>query len=1092
PCTSASQTITITINEAATVEAGTAQTICEGSDVVLSGSQGGSTSSITWTTNGDGSFDDDTSLTATYTPGATDIANNTVTLTLTSNDPDGAGPCTQVQDQVIITINEAATVEAGTAQTICEGSDVILSGSQGGSTSSITWTTSGDGSFDDNTSLTATYTPGLTDIANNTVTLTLTSNDPDGAGPCTQVQDQVIITINEAATVEAGTAQTICEGSDVVLSGSQGGSTSSITWTTSGDGSFDDNTSLTAIYTPGATDIANNTVTLTLTSNDPDGAGPCTQVQDQVTITINEAATVEAGTAQTICEGSDVILSGSQGGSTSSITWTTNGDGSFDDDTSLTAIYSPGATDISNNTVTLTLTSNDPDGAGPCTQVQDQVIITINEAATVEAGTAQTICEGSDVILSGSQGGSTSSITWTTNGDGSFDDDTSLSAIYTPGATDISNNTVTLTLTSNDPDGAGPCTQVQDQVTITINEAATVEAGTAQTICEGSDVVLSGSQGGSTSSITWTTSGDGSFDDDTSLNAIYTPGSTDISNNTVTLTLTSNDPDGAGPCTQVQDQVTITINEAATVEAGTAQTICEGSDVALSGSQGGSTSSITWTTNGDGSFDDNTSLTAIYTPGATDISNNTVTLTLTSNDPDGAGPCTQVQDQVIITINDIPTVDAGSPVTYCETDNIAVSGTIGGNVLTTGSWSVVSGNGTLQNENTVGNTVNVEYVPGIGDAGTVVTLRLSSNDVDAGGPCTVVTDDVAITINEAATVEAGTAQTICEGSDVNLSGSQGGSTSSITWTTNGDGSFDDNTSLTAIYTPGATDISNNTVTLTLTSNDPDGAGPCTQVQDQVIITINDIPTVDAGSPVTYCETDNIAVSGTIGGNVLTTGSWSVVSGNGTLQNENTVGNTVNVEYVPGIGDAGTVVTLRLSSNDVDAGGPCTVVTDDVAITINEAATVEAGTAQTICEGSDVNLSGSQGGSTSSVTWTTNGDGTFDDDTSLTATYTPGATDIANNTVTLTLTSNDPDGAGPCTQVQDQVIITINEAATVEAGTAQTICEGSDVILSGSQGGSTSSITWTTNGDGSFDDDTSLNAIYTPGATDISNNTVTLT
>src|SRR5690606_35230067 len=100
--------------------------------------------------------------------------------------------------------------------------------------------------------------------------------------------------------------------------------------------------------------------------------------------------------------------------------------------------------------------------------------------------------------------------------------------------------------------------------------------------------------------------------------------------------------------------------------------------------------------------------------------------------------------------------------------------------------------------------------------------------------------------------------------------------------------------------------------------------------------------------------------------------------------------------------------------------------------INEAATVDASRARTVCEGSDVSLSGSQGGSTSSVTWSTNGDGTFDDANLLAATYTPGTTDITNNTVTLTLTSNDPDGAGPCTQVQDQVVITINEAATVEA------------------------------------------------------------
>ncbi len=41
---------------------------------------------------------------------------------------------------------------------------------------------------------------------------------------------------------------------------------------------------------------------------------------------------------------------------------------------------------------------------------------------------------------------------------------------------------------------------------------------------------------------------------------------------------------------------------------------------------------------------------------------------------------------------------------------------------------------------------------------------------------------------------------------------------------------------------------------------------------------------------------------------------------------------------------------------------------------------------------------------SSTLWTTSGDGTFDNATSLTATYTPGVNDIANASATLSLTA----------------------------------------------------------------------------------------
>src|SRR5690606_6055528 len=97
--------------------------------------------------------------------------------------------------------------------------------------------------------------------------------------------------------------------------------------------------------------------------------------------------------------------------------------------------------------------------------------------------------------------------------------------------------------------------------------------------------------------------------------------------------------------------------------------------------------------------------------------------------------------------------------------------------------------------------------------------------------------------------------------------------------------------------------------------------------------------------------------------------------------------------------------------------------DDVLISFSSNATVEAGTPQDICivTGDEtVNLSGSYGGGAESVEWSSTGDGTFDDDTSITAVYTPGENDLSNGSVTLTLTTNDPEG--PCGLAEDDVLI----------------------------------------------------------------------
>ena len=358
--------------------------------------------------------------------------------------------------------------------------------------------------------------------------------------------------VNALATINAGIDQIICGNSIVSLAGTQGGATTSATWS-GGTGTFNPNaTTLNAVYTPSAADVNAGSVTLTLTSNDP--AGPCAAVSDQVLITINQPATVNAGIDQTVCGTTPVSLSGTQGGAAISVTWS-GGTGTFSPNaTTLNAIYTPSAADVLVGSVTLTLTSNDP--VGPCNAATDQVLITVNQPATINAGIDQLVCATTPVSLAGAQGGSTTSATWS-GGTGTFNPNaTTLNAVYTPSAAEVNAGSVSLILTSNDP--AGPCAAVSDLVLITINQPATVNAGIDQTVCGTTPVSLSATQGGAAISVTWS-GGTGTFSPNaTTLNAIYTPSAADVLAGSVTLTLTSNDP--VGPCNAATDQVLITVN----------------------------------------------------------------------------------------------------------------------------------------------------------------------------------------------------------------------------------------------------------------------------------------------------------------------------------------------------------------------------------------------------------------------------------------------------------------------------------------------------------------------------------------------------
>ncbi|MEO5602856.1 MAG: gliding motility-associated C-terminal domain-containing protein [Cyclobacteriaceae bacterium] len=375
------------------------------------------------------------------------------------------------------------------------------------------------------------------------------------------------------------------------------------------------------------------------------GANGCvsSNLGGSVVITVDAAAVAGAGGDQSICSGNVATLAGaSVGGSATSAAWSVvsqppGGDGLL----SNTAQTATPSTVTFSATVagayTLRLTTNDP--AGVCNAVSDDVVITVQSAATVDAGNPQTTCVLGQVTLAATFSGTTS-VLWSTSGDGSFNNPALANAVYTLGPNDLT--TVTLTLTTG-----GPCASVNDNVVITVNPAPTVDAGVPQTICSTSAISLNASFGGSATGLIWTSSGNGTFDDNTDTNATYTLGSVDLTNGSVMLTATA-----TGSCSGTSDNVTITINPAATIDAGTPQTVCVGSTITLDGTLTGSATSVTWTRSGDGTFNNVNDPDPIYTPGINDRTTGTVTLTATSNNP--AGPCPAATDNVLITIIPVP------------------------------------------------------------------------------------------------------------------------------------------------------------------------------------------------------------------------------------------------------------------------------------------------------------------------------------------------------------------------------------------------------------------------------------------------------
>ncbi len=352
------------------------------------------------------------------------------------------------------------TINAGPATaTVCSNSTLPLNATIGGGNVLGTWSTNGFGTFASGTSaLTNTYVPSALDTLIHPILLVLTTN-----GPCTQLKDTIVLTVNPQPLVNAGADQIVCANNAFVqLGGSVTLGASTGIWTSSGAGSFSpSNTNMGAVYTATAADTAAGQVWMILTSTNNGGCGAVT---DSMKVVITNAPGVDAGpaTASVCANNAAVTLNGTLYGSATSAKWTSTGTGIFSpSNLTLNATYNPSPADVALGTVTLKLTTTNN---GLCNSAEDTLVVTFTAPPLVNAGGNIDACvNGGSFTLSGNVSGATTTGIWS-GGAGIFSpSNTTLNASYTPTATEIANGILVLTLTSTNN---ATCLSANDAVQI--------------------------------------------------------------------------------------------------------------------------------------------------------------------------------------------------------------------------------------------------------------------------------------------------------------------------------------------------------------------------------------------------------------------------------------------------------------------------------------------------------------------------------------------------------------------------------------------------------------------------------------------------
>lgn len=538
-------TVQLYFQDEVAVYAGSDDDFCASGSYSLDQATAANFESVFWSTSGNGYFNNPDLVNPNYFPGSNDISTGTVQLTLSGF---SFNPCTLIDiDQLSLSLTASPEANAGPNTTICDTQNHHIQYASAQNFSSILWETSGDGTFSNQGIQNPVYYPGQNDISSGSAVLTLnvTGNDP-----CNFVlSDQHTLIIQKSPAAVAGNDASICQTENYQLQNISVNNYSSILWETSGDGQFSNASTQNPIYYPGNNDISFGEVELTITAN---GINPCNfSVSDSQILSIQTSPLANAGNNSTICETSTHQIQNTSAQNFSSIAWITSGDGTFSNTGIQNPVYSPGALDKFLGYANLTMNVT---GINPCDfTTSDQKTLTIQKIPVANAGSNATICETGNYYIQNATAQNFSNLLWETSGDGTFNNSGISKPTYYPGGSDIIVGNVELTLTAN---AVSPCniSDVDNKI-LYIQKKPTVTLGSDQVIC---DQVFLFATVTNFNSLSWATSGDGTFSNPSSMLTVYYPGPNDFQNLTAAIQLFANPK---APCIGFYfDELTLTIN----------------------------------------------------------------------------------------------------------------------------------------------------------------------------------------------------------------------------------------------------------------------------------------------------------------------------------------------------------------------------------------------------------------------------------------------------------------------------------------------------------------------------------------------------
>jgi PKD repeat protein len=663
----------------------------------------------------------------------------------------------------------------------------------------------------------------------------------------------------------------------------------------------------------------------------------------------------------------------------------------------------------------------------------DNTVASVASVTITSDDADNTICAGDNVTFTATptNGGTSPTYQWQVDG---VNAGTNSATFATTSLTN--GQSVTVIMTSNLP-GVTASPATSNAIVTTVNAIPTVTAGSNTPVCEGAALNLTATTvaGGT---YAWT--GPNTFTSTDQNPIIATAATTDAGSYSVVVT--------ANGCASTASATSVVVNPAVTPAVSIALTTgsnpsCVGESLTFTATptNGGTTPSYQWQVNGANvGTNSNT-----YTNAALNNGDD-VTCIMTSN-ASCASPTTANSNSIIVVINAVPTVTAGSNSPVCEGGalNLTATTVAGGTYAWTGpnAYSSTDQNPTIATAATT-------------DAGSYSVVVTANGCVSTASATTVVINP---TVTPAVSIAITTGgNPTCPGQSLTFTATPtNGGTPSYQWQVNGanvgtdsdtyiDAGLVDSDVVSCIMTSNATcatptTANSNTIVMSVTATvtpaiviSADLNPSCTGA----LVTFTAVPT-NGGSTPAYQWTLNGANVGTDSdtytNNALTTGdnvACTLTSSSGcaspTTAASNTVTMTVNGTVVPTVS-----IAVTAGSNPSCSGNSVTFTATPT-----------------------------DGGSTPAYQWQVNGANVGTDSDTYTSTSLNDA-----DAVTCIMTSSSA-CASPSTANSNSIAMTISSSVVPSVSIVadnSTICAGTNVTFTATptNGGSTPTYQWTLNG-----------------------------